>query len=65
MEAATGIQRLDFIYTAAEVALTFSVLPETVVMWIRLGKIEGRKVGHQWLIPAEEITRLQAERNYR
>lgn len=61
----TGLERLDDIYTAAEAALVFNVLPETVVMWIRLGKLQGRKLGSQWVIPKEEIARLEGERAYR
>ena len=61
----TGLARLDFIYTAADVALIFDVLPETVVIWIRLGKMAGRKLGNQWLVPVEEIERFRAGRMYR
>lgn len=61
----TGLDRLDFIYTASEVATIFHVLPETVVMWVRLGKISGRKLGNQWLIPVEAVERYRGERNYR
>ncbi len=57
-----ALRRFDSIYTTGETALLFDVLPETVVFWIRVGKMSGRKVGAQWLIPVEEINRMLRER---
>lgn len=59
------LARIDEIYTSFDAAVVFGVLPETVVMWIRLGKLKARKMGGRWLIPVEEIDRLEREKAYR
>ncbi len=39
--------------TTFEVSKMFGVTPQTIRNWIRKGKIKGKKVGHLWLIKAE------------
>ena len=63
MSTDTCLDRLDYIYTAADLGLIFDALPETVVTWIWSGKIQGRKVGNQWVIPVEEIERFREDKH--
>ncbi len=41
--------------TTFEVSKMFGVTPQTIRNWIRKGKIEGKKIGHLWLIRTESI----------
>ena len=48
----------DEYFTRREAATMFDVLPGTVVMWIRLGKLAGKKVGRDYLIPVDDLLAL-------
>lgn len=45
-------------YTVTEVAKMFSVSRQTVLKWIKTGKIKAVKVVKVYRIPKEEIDRL-------
>ena len=45
-------------YTVTEVAKQFSVSRQTVLKWIKTGKIKAGKVVKVYRIPKEEIVRL-------
>ena len=45
-------------YTVTEVAKQFSVSRQTVLKWIKTGKIKAVKVVKVYRIPKEEIDRL-------
>lgn len=49
-------------YTVTEVANKFSVSRQTVLKWIKTGKIKAVKVVKVYRIPNEEIERLLADR---
>lgn len=48
-------------YTTAQVAEIFQVKSYTVGDWIKQGKIKAAKVGGQWRIRQDEVTRLADE----
>jgi excisionase family DNA binding protein len=52
-------------YTTREAADLLQVTPETVKAYCRNGKLKGRQVGpkKQWMVPVEEIKKLQKEWN--
>ena len=50
--------RGDTMYTVTEVAKQFSVSRQTVLKWIKTGKIKAVKVVKVYRIPKEEIDRL-------
>ena len=49
-------------YTVTEVAKQFSVSRQTVLKWIKAGKIKAVKVVKVYRIPNEEIERLLVDR---
>lgn len=49
-------------YTVTEVAKMFSVSRQTVLEWIKSGKIKAVKVVKVYRIPSEEIERIMADR---
>ena len=51
-------KRGDKMYTVTEVANMFSVSRQTVLKWIKTGKIKAVKVVKVYRIPKEEIDRL-------
>ena len=42
-------------YTRKEAAEKLRVIPETISVWIREGKLPATRVGNKWLIPASAI----------
>ena len=50
--------RSDTMYTVTEVAKQFSVSRQSVLKWIKTGKIKAVKVVKVYRIPKEEIDRL-------
>ena len=48
----------DKVYTVTEVAKQFSVSRQTILKWIKTGKIKAVKVVKVYRIPKEEIDRL-------
>ena len=49
-------------YTVTEVANKFSVSRQTVLKWIKTGKIKAVKVVKVYRIHSEEIERIMADR---
>ena len=48
--------------TVTEVANKFSVSRQTVLKWIKTGKIKAVKVVKVYRIPSEELERIMADR---
>lgn len=51
----------DFFYTEAEVARIFNVNRVTVWRWIRAGKFDSQKIGHEVIIPKWQVELLKRE----
>lgn len=50
---------LDELLTAQEAAKFLKVHVSTLVLWLRMGRIEGFKVGHNWRIYRSALERFQ------
>jgi excisionase family DNA binding protein len=51
----------EHMLTTREVAAALKVTPETVVKWLRRGRLAGfRLPGGAWRVPAHEITHMMA-----
>lgn len=46
-------------YTLKETSVKFSVCKRTVYLWVKAGKLKYIKVGNKFLIPREEIERIE------
>lgn len=51
------------VLTTTEAADILGVNPFTVVRWLRAGKLDGGKVGHQWVITRESVMRRRGRRS--
>ena len=51
----------DFFYTEAEVARIFNVNRVTVWRWIRAGKFDSQKIGHEVIIPKWQVELMRIE----
>jgi excisionase family DNA binding protein len=56
------IKVADFFYTEAEVSRIFNVNRVTIWRWIRAGKFDSQKIGHEVLIPKWEVEIIQTKR---
>ena len=44
------------VYTVADLSKLLNTTPQTVRRYINEGRIQGRKVGRQWLVDEEAVT---------
>ncbi len=52
---------MDEAYKVKEVAEKFRVHRNTVLVWIKTGKIKAFRISHSWRIPQEEIERITGQ----
>lgn len=50
-------ESMEFL-TVGQVAARLQYKPETIQGWLRSGRLSGKKVGHEWRIPAGEVAAL-------
>lgn len=49
------------LWTVAEVAVYFRVVPMTVYRWVGSGKMKGVRVGRSWRVADSEVARVRHE----
>lgn len=49
---------METLHTVEQAAKILQLHPDTVRIWLRDGRLRGRKMGRVWRIAAEELRRL-------
>lgn len=50
---------MDNLITASEAATLLGVSDQTVINWLKQGRIKGQKVGRTWAIPQTALEKVE------
>ena len=54
----TYILLMEQLHTVEQAAHLLQLHPDTIRLWLRSGRLRGRKLGRVWRVPDEELRRL-------
>lgn len=49
---------MEQLYTVEQTADLLQLHPDTIRLWLRNGRLRGRKLGRVWRVPDDELRRL-------
>lgn len=49
---------MEQLHTVEQTAELLQLHPDTIRLWLRSGRLQGRKLGRVWRVPDQELRRL-------